>query len=138
MNKFSTLTIIAGLITAVTTLAPSAAVITTPRRAPTEEASTTCIYDLAFMRVVRREEIQAIGGDQRVALIPVCEEDFYTNDYGTLFVDGNAAGLRHPIARNALLMGVLGADGYDEDDVVSIRFGADDSVLLYVHQRQMR
>lgn len=36
------------------------------------------------------------------------------------------------------LMAALNACGYDQHDVVSLRFGGGGSIILYVHQRDMR
>lgn len=141
MNKLTALTAIAGLVTAFTTLAPSAAVVIThvPRN-PNYEASdpTNCADQMGHMRSVSARDIVSING-QHVALIAVCEDLAVAgkNNYGPLFVNGNAERLRLPIARNNTLMSALRSKAYDQNDVVSVRFGGDDSVILYVYQRDM-
>jgi hypothetical protein len=52
-------------------------------------------------------------------------------------VNGNVNHLRVSIAHNATLMTALRAKGYDQHDVVSLRHGANNSIILYVHQRDM-
>jgi hypothetical protein len=141
MNTFKTLTIVASLITAFTTVGASAAILThVPNQPkPTAGSPEDCSDLMGFMRSVRTDEIAAIN-HQPVVVIPVCEDLAITgrDNYGSLFIDGNAEKLRMPIARNSLLMSVLASKQYDHHDVVSVRFGANDSVILYVHQRTMR
>ena len=139
MNKLTTLTIIAGLITAVTTLAPSAAILNhVPAPKPVAHEETNCADQMGHMRSVHRADIEAIHG-QHVALIAVCEDLTVAgkNNYGSLFIDGNVETLRQPIARNQTLMSALLRQNYDQNDVVSLRFGANDSIILYVYQRDM-
>ncbi|MBF0677969.1 MAG: hypothetical protein IR164_03390 [Devosia sp.] len=139
MNKGLALFVCAGLVSLVATL-PSAAQraagnnFPNQRIMPTQE--TNCADDMGHMRSVRHADIAAING-QRVALIPVCEDLSVAgkNAYGALFVNGNVNHLRGPIGQNVTLMGALAARGYDEQDVVSLRFGGGNSVVLYVYQR---
>jgi hypothetical protein len=139
MNKLTTLTIIAGLATALTTLAPVAAVVThVPRKIPEANVPYNCEDEMGHMRSVSTADIAAIHG-QHVTLIAVCEDLTVAgkDNYGPLFVNGNAERLRLPIARNATLMGALLNRSYDQNDVVSVRFGGGDSIILYVYQRDM-
>ncbi|MGV8955364.1 MAG: hypothetical protein ACOH2M_29995 [Cypionkella sp.] len=140
MNKFVTITVIAGLASVLSTLVCSAAVVAprAPRVAP-HEHQAECSTDMGHMRSVTRADIQTIGRDQRIVLVPVCEvEGVHTRyeDNGTLFRDGNVNTLRQPIARNPALISVLESKDYDEQDVISLRFGGNNSVILYVHQRE--
>ncbi|MCR6633941.1 hypothetical protein [Devosia sp.] len=91
------------------------------------------------MRSVKQADIAAIHG-QDVVLLPVCEElaIYGRNGYGSLFVEGNVNHLRQPIAHSATLMAALTAKGYDQNDVVSLRQGGNDSIILYVYQRDTR
>ena len=140
MLKTTTFAVLAGLIT-LTSVAPGFAQTAVPgsNYPPT---STTTTYDCAaamgHMRSVKQADIAAIRGN-RVALLPVCEDLTVPgkNVYGQLFINGNVNHLRVPIARNPTLMAALTAKGYDENDVVSLRHGANDSIILYVHQRDM-
>lgn len=141
MFKTSTL-IIAGLALALTTL-PSAAQFSRAKvpgaNYPPSASSHDCADEMGFMRRVSRADIDAIR-NRSVMLIPVCEDRAVAgkNAYGALFVNGNVDRLRQPIARNATLMQALRAKGYDQHDVVSLRFGGHNSIVLYVYQRDMR
>ena len=145
MTKFRTMAAIAGLITALTTAGAHAQFIVThvpnyPPRTPTVSDAEHCSDVMGFMRSIRTDEVAAIGPDRPISLIPVCEILAVTDrdNYGSLFIDGNAEKLRMPIARNDALMSALLGKDYDQHDVVSIRFGGNNSVILYVHQRHMR
>ena len=43
-----------------------------------------------------------------------------------------------PIAHQPVMINALKARDYDQHDVVSVRFSANNGVILYVHQRDMR
>ena len=141
MLKFATLTLLAGVLTA-TTVLPSAAAVLLPRppAAPGGSGHTAeCSDSMGHMRSVKQADIFAINGN-RVALLPVCEDLTVPgkNAYGPLFVNGNVNHLRQPIAHSATLMAALTAKGYDQNDVVSLRHGGNDSIILYVYQRDTR
>ena len=142
MFKVTTLAVLAGLVTAASVLPSFAQVAFVPgsnQRYPQSSGSTyDCADSMGHMRSVKQADILAIHGN-RVALLPVCEDLTVRgkNVYGPLFVNGNVNHLRVPIARNATLMAALTAKGYDQNDVVSLRHGANDSIILYVHQRDM-
>lgn len=142
MLKVTTLAVLTGLAIAAATV-PSAAQFkfnnnnnNTPS---TSSSDSECAYPLNYMPRVTRDSIAAIR-DQSVFLVPVCEDGLTGNneDYGWLFVWGNVDTLRQPIARNRVLMTALEAEGYDQNDVVSLRFGGGNSIALYVHQRYMK
>lgn len=142
MNKTLALLVCAGVVSLAATL-PSAAQRApwnnnqNPRMISTQQHN--CADEMGHMRSVRQADIAAING-QRVSLIAVCEDLSVAgkNAYGALFVNGNVNHLRTPIARNGTLMSALTARGYDEQDVVSLRFGGGGSVVLYVYQRDAR
>ena len=139
MNKLTALTLIAGIATAMTTLAPAAAQI--PGKGPnypSQHSQEHCADTMGHMRRVSQADIAAVG-NQPVVLIPVCEDMTvpFRNVYGPLFVNGNANLLRQPIARSRTLMNALRSRQYDQHDVVSVRFGGNHSIILYVHQRDM-
>lgn len=145
MLKTTVLAVIVGLATAATVLPSNAAFIAAnvpggPNK-PAASASNDeeCAYQLNYMPRVTRTHIESIQG-QDVYLVPVCEDGLIgrNDDYGWLFVSGNVDTLRLPIARNGTLMTALSAEGYDHQDVVSLRFGGDGSIALYVHQRSLR
>ena len=143
MLKIATLAVLAGLVTAASVLPSFAQVAFVPgsnQRYPQPGSGQEydCSAAMGHMRSVKQADILAINGN-RVALLPVCEDLTVRgkNVYGPLFVNGNVNHLRVPIARNATLMAALTAKGYDQNDVVSLRHGANDSIILYVHQRDM-
>lgn len=141
MFKTTVLAVLAGLVT-ITAALPSTAQSNYPGRPNYPGGSATdeeCAYQLNYMPRVTRAHIESIGR-QHVYLIPVCEDGLIgrNDDYGWLFTSGNVGTLRLPIARNQTLMAALTAEGYDHQDVVSLRFNSDHEVVLYVHQRNLR
>lgn len=136
MIKTTVLAALVGILSA-TAVLPSNAAVLLPKPTPKGSSSEECGYQLDYMARVTRETIEAING-QAVYLIPVCETGNAGDDYGSLFNSGNVGTLRLPIARNATLMSALQAQGYDHQDVISLRVGGGNSIMLYVHQRNMR
>jgi hypothetical protein len=99
---------------------------------PTPTPSSTpsdCADELGSLRVVRADRIQAVL-DEKVMIQEVCAD---TSDLGSLFMRGNAGGLRNLIALNDTLAVKLAGEDFDASDVVGIRFGKH-SVVLYVHK----
>ena len=143
MNKFASLALVAGLAMALTTFGASAAAVP-GGPAPTPTPSSGSQHDpcdtMGHMRSVSAADIAAIGPAQKIVLMAVCEDGTIQtrNNYGALFVNGNVNTLRVPLARNQAIMSTLTARDYDQHDVVNLRFGANDSIILYVHQRDMR
>jgi len=142
MLKLTAVAVLAGLATAAATLPSSAQVAGGPPNNPTPSFSSNdndCAYPLNYIPRVTRAHIESIH-DRPVYLIPVCEDGLIgrNDDYGWLFRKGNVDTLRLPISRNATLMAALAAEGYDHQDVISLRFGGGDSIVLYVHQRNLR
>ena len=139
MRKLSTLAIVAGLVTAMVTTGAQAQ-SNYPRQPGSSTATDPdCTDIMGFMRSVKPGEIQSFSGN-RAVLIPVCEDGTMRtrNAYGSLFRDGNAELLRLPIARQPVMINALKVRDYDQHDVVSVRFSANNGVILYVHQRDMR
>jgi hypothetical protein len=141
MNKLTAIAAIAGLVTAFTTIASPAAVVThVPGKpnGPSQESDPDCTALMGYMRTPKSAEILGLN-PAHVAIIAVCEDLTVPgrNNYGPLFVNGNAELLRQPIARTPALIQALRAKQYDQNDVVSVRFGGNDSIILYVHQRDM-
>ena len=139
MFKTTVLALIVGLTTAATTVPSHAINIAGGPNKPIATTEEDCAYQLNYMPRVTRAHIDSIQG-RDVYLIPVCEDGLIgrNDDYGWLFTSGNVGTLRQPIARNATLMQALTAEGYDQQDVISLRFGSDDDIVLYVHQRNLR
>ncbi|WDR02713.1 hypothetical protein PSQ19_00250 [Devosia algicola] len=146
MKKSSLMITIATLAMALTTIPSSAqfARLAVPGKPNYPQASPdsphSCADEMGHMRRVYQADIADIESWQQVVLIPVCDDQTMVSrtSYGSLFVEGNVGRLRMPIARNSTLMSALRAMDYDQFDVVSLGFGANDSILLYVHQRDMR
>lgn len=138
MFKTTVLTVLVGIVTATTIVPSNALFLAAPNRKPQIASSEDdCSYQLNYMPRVTRSHIESIQGNS-VYLIPVCEDGLGRDDYGWLFTSGNVGTLRLPIAANPTLMSALLAEGYDHQDVVSLRFGGDGSIALYVHQRNLR
>lgn len=140
MNRSNIAFVAAGLVTAFTTLGASAQAFVPgsnyPSRAPM--ISSECSYNAAMEPHLVARDVNAIRRDQHVWLTPVCEDTLARNSYGTLFRDGNVETLRAVIARHPALVSALAARGYDQFDVVALRIGRDETVNLFVHQRDMR
>lgn len=104
-----------------------------------DESDYRCHDEMGRSPHISAAQVRAIR-DQLVWLQPICENVAIsqTSDYGTLFLDGNASALRGHIAANPTLMAELTEHDYDQHDVISIVYGANDSILLYVHQRDVR
>lgn len=143
MTKLKTFLVVAGLISAFTTIGAHAQTHVPGSNHPNYPKPSehlACDSPIGHLRRTSAAEIAAIHPDQRVVLMPVCESEslIVTDDYGDLFVRGNVDRLRLPIARNPTLMSALSAKDYDHYDVVGLREGASESIILYVRQRHIR
>lgn len=140
MFKHTALALVVGLATIATTLPSNAQFFAAniPNKRTTASSSYDCADEMGHVRRISVDEVKGIH-DRRVWLYPVCERGSLLprDDYGTLFLDGNAGVVRREIGRNPTLMNALRAKGYDEHDVISVVPAAGNSVLLYVHQRDM-
>ncbi len=139
MLKTTAFAIVAGILTLTTVLPSAAQVAGSNQRYPQSSGQQyDCTASMGHMRSVKQADINAINGN-RVALLPICEDLTVAgkNSYGQIFANGNVNHLRVPMARNATLMAALTSKGYDQNDVVSLRHGANDSIILYVLQRDM-
>lgn len=142
MMKITTLAVVVGLVSVATVL-PSTAqqnnIPGTPNYPSESEDEEHCSGRMGFSPPISPAQVNAIN-DQRVWLHPICEDGSLTRseDVDTLFIDGNASTLRREIARNPTLMAELTEHDYDQHDVISVVYGANNSILLYVHQREVR
>lgn len=139
MNKLNLLAITAGIAMAFTTIGAEAAFVKRPsNNYPEAVVEHNCADQMGHMRSVHRADIDTIDG-QSVFLIHVCEDLTVVgrNNYGALFVNGNVNRLRLPIAHNSTLISALNQQGLDQNDVVSLRFGGNGSIVLYVYDRDM-
>ena len=140
MKHIKTVIIAAGLLTAFATVGANAqfAAGTPNYPSPSPSTPSECTFSAHRNPLLRTDEVSGIRSSQQIWLTPVCEDQLDRNNYGTLFRDGNVETLRLFIARNPALMAALTARGYDHFDVVALRFGRENSVNLFVHQRDMR
>lgn len=140
MFKLSTLALV-GIVTAASVL-PSLAQFAANNPGgpnyPSAGDPWDCRNEIGHVRRISADDINRIQ-DQSVWLYPICEQHSIlpTDDYDRLFLEGNVFTLRQPVARNATLMNALRAKGYDQHDVISVVFAAGNSIMLYVHQRDM-
>lgn len=88
-----------------------------------------CDPGLGSLRTLRRDQIEAIDESYSFSIWPVC----VGHPDPSLRLAGNVGGLHATIGQNEALSAALGEEGYDADDVVGIRFGANNSVIVYVH-----
>ena len=139
MSKFTMIALVAGLATAAATLPSNAQFFAAnvPNK-PTATSTYDCAQEMVQIRRISPAEVNGIQ-DRSVWLYPVCEDltAYGRNNYRDLFFDGNAGVVRGEIGRNPTLMNALRAKGYDQHDVISLVLAAGNSVLLYVHQRDM-
>jgi hypothetical protein len=139
MNKFTMIALVAGLATAAATLPSNAQFFAAnvPNK-PMATSTYDCAQEMVQIRRISAEQVNSIQ-DRSVWLYPVCEDltAYGRNNYRDLFFDGNAGVVRGEIGRYPTLMNALRAKGYDQHDVISLVLAAGNSVLLYVHQRDM-
>lgn len=90
-------------------------------------SSNSCGDQLGHLSRVFPADVTGIDNGYRVWVTELCPG-------GELMrADGNAAYLRASIARNDLLVEMLGEKGYHADDVFAVRMMGDDTISLYVH-----
>ncbi len=138
MNRSTIAFVAAGLVTAFTAFGAHAQSTVPGSNYPTRIGGSECTYNAAMEPHLVARDIAAIRRDEHVWLTPVCEDTLARNSYGTLFRDGNVETLRNVIARHPALISALTARGYDQFDVIALRIGRDQTVNLFVHQRDMR
>jgi hypothetical protein len=129
----TTLTVLATLTVALTTLSPAFAAQWKPDQRhprPTADVSTYhCGNELGYLKRVYEEELDEVTDVEDVSIVPVCENE----DYGLMRSDGNAGAIRTHIADNDAMTEALDFANYRADDVVGVRMTGDDTVILYVH-----
>lgn len=96
---------------------------------PEERVELECDPGLGSLRTLRRDQIEAIDESYSFSIWPVC----VGHPDPSLRLAGNVGGLHATIGQNEALSAALGEEGYNADDVVGIRFGANNSVIVYVH-----
>jgi hypothetical protein len=127
MTRLSFAVLAAAII--VTTTAADAAVM---RKAPPAAGSSyDCADEMGDLRYIR-PAIFAETQFGKAVVKPVCED----GEDGNPYADGNAAGLHTLIARKPMLVEALGDAKYIPSEVVGVRFGGGQSVILYVHHQR--
>ena len=87
-----------------------------------------CGDQLGHLKRVYPAEVLGVDNHNRVWVTEFCP----TSDL--MRSDGNAAYLRTAIARNDVLVDMLGDKGYHADDVFAVKMMGDDTISLYVHR----
>lgn len=127
------------LIAAATVVAALAATSASAQRCPPSQCPTSgsdtydCSDAMGHLRRVLAEEIRELPLDQRVWIQPICEGDPNQN-MAILRVDGNASSLQSVIGEHPAFAEALAAKHYIERDVIGVRFGGGNTVILYVHK----
>jgi hypothetical protein len=88
-----------------------------------------CDPSLGQLRTIRVDEIQAIDDSYSISIWVVCPDH---PDPGAPLA-GNVGGLHNVIAQNDALFAALAEAGFDPEEVVAIRFGRGNSLIIYVH-----
>ena len=97
---------------------------------PDELIELGCDPGLGALRTLYRDDIEAIDESYSFSIWPVC----VGHPDPSVRLAGNVGGLHGVIGQNDAFAAALEAEGYDADDVVAIRFGANNSVIVYVHR----
>jgi hypothetical protein len=87
-----------------------------------------CGDQLGHLKRVYPAEVLGVDNHHRVWVTEFCP----TSDL--MRSDGNAAYLRTAIARNDVLVDILGDKGYHADDVFAVKMMGDETISLYVHR----
>jgi hypothetical protein len=87
-----------------------------------------CGDQLGHMKRVYPAEVLGVDDHHRVWVTEFCPASDLMRS------DGNAAYLRTAIARNDVLVDILGDKGYHADDVFAVKMMGDETISLYVHR----
>jgi hypothetical protein len=113
------------------TVPPPKTPTTTPAT-PNEPVSLSvedCRLDMGHLRLIRPAQFEVATYDG-IFVQPVCEGD---ESAGAIRNEGNAGGLRPIIAQKSDLVQALADQDYAADEVIGVRFGGGDTIVLYVH-----
>lgn len=107
------------------------AVSPAPAQQPPREELLDLGCDPGFgaLRTLYRDDIEAIDESYSFSIWPVC----VNHPDPAVRLAGNVGGLHSVIAQNEAFVAALADEDYDAEDVVGIRFGANNSVIVYVH-----
>lgn len=97
---------------------------------PEESVELDCDPGFGALRALYRADIEAIDASYSFSIWEVCPD----RPDPALRQAGNAGGLHGIIAGNAPFAAALAEEGYVADDVVAVRFGPNNSVIVYVHK----
>jgi hypothetical protein len=87
-----------------------------------------CDPGLGHLQTIRLDEIEAIDDSYSISIWVVCPG--HPDPVSPLA--GNVGGLHDAIAQNDALSAALADEGLDAEDVVAIRFGSGNSLIIYV------
>jgi hypothetical protein len=140
MMKLTFAALVAAL--AMTTVADAAAILkrgavpppaifvpNTPNTPGVESTTQDCTIEMGHLRLIRPAQIEAVGAYDGIFVQPVCEND----EAGAIRNAGNAGGLRPTLATKADVVEALAELDYVADEVVGVRFGGGNTLVLYVH-----
>ena len=101
----------------------------TPGNPTFEGTAQECTIEMGNLRLIRPAQIEAAGAYDGIFIQPVCESD----EAGAIRNAGNAGGLRPLLATKLDVVEALAAEDYVADEVIGVRFGGGDTLVLYVH-----
>lgn len=87
-----------------------------------------CDPGLGHLQTLRLDDIEAIDDGFSISVWAVC-----TGSTDRSPLAGNVGGLHSAIAQNDALVAALAKAGFRPGDVVAIRFGSGNSVIVYVN-----
>jgi len=117
-----------------TTIVSAAFLMIAPAQATRPEPLPEIIVDLGCdpglgqLQAIRLDEIEAIDDGYSISIWVVCPG--HPDPVSPLA--GNVGGLHYAIAQNDALSAALADEGFDAADVVAIRFGSGNSLIIYV------
>jgi hypothetical protein len=103
---------------------------------PTGSESTfsdeNCTLEMGHLRLIRPAQIEEATYDG-IFIQPICEGQ----DAGAAVRNaGNAGGLRPLLSTRLDVVEALAEQAYSTDEVVGVRFGGGDTLVLYVHHER--
>jgi hypothetical protein len=100
----------------------------TPYTPATVASPDDCRVDMGHLRLIRPAQLE-VAQYEAIFVQPVCEGE----EVGVLRNEGNAGGLRPVLATKADVVEALADEDYLTDEVVGVRFGGGNTLILYVH-----
>jgi hypothetical protein len=87
-----------------------------------------CTLEMGHLRLIRPAQLEEAGYDG-IVIQPVCEGEQSAAARNA----GNAVGLRGLLGTKADVVEALAAQDYVAEEIVGVRFGGGDTLVLYVH-----